>query len=93
MNKYAIVKDGVVVNIIEYESQPSNPPPGFEEGHIAIEVDENNTVGPNWHYIDNEFFNPNPPEPSEMPEPISITDLILNNPEELAKLKQALGIS
>ena len=29
MNKYAIVKDGVVVNVIEYESQPSTPPAGF----------------------------------------------------------------
>jgi hypothetical protein len=30
--KYAIVKDGVVVNVIEYEEQPSTPPAGFEEG-------------------------------------------------------------
>jgi hypothetical protein len=30
MKKYAIVKDNLVVNVIEYESQPTTPPPGFE---------------------------------------------------------------
>jgi len=58
MNKYAIVKDGIVVNVIEYESQPPNPPPGFEMGHIAIQADG---VSPKWHYANGEFFNPNPP--------------------------------
>ena len=88
MNKYAIVKDGVVVNVIEYESQPTNPPPGFEEGHVAIQADR---VSPGWQYENGEFFDPNPPEPIELEQP-SLTDLILNNPDELAKLKTALGI-
>jgi hypothetical protein len=88
MNKYAIIKDNVVVNVIDYESQPSNPPPGFEEGHVAIQADR---VSPGWHYENGEFFDPNPPEPIELEQP-SLTDLILNNPNELAKLKTALGI-
>ena len=89
MSKYAIVKDGVVVNVIEYESQPTTPPPGFEDGHVAIQAD---AVSPGWHYANKTFTNPNPPEVVEMPTSTSLTDMILENPAELAKLKAALGI-
>lgn len=87
--KYAIVKDGIVINIIEYEEQPSTPPPGFEEGHTAVQAD---AVSIGWTYANNQFINPNPPEVIEMPAPKSLTDMILESPTELAKLKQALGI-
>ena len=90
MNKYAIVKDGVVVNVIEYAEQPSTPPPGFEDGHVAIQADR---VNPGWHYANGQFTDPNPPVVVEMPAPKSLTDMILADPTELAKLKQALGIS
>lgn len=90
MNKYAIVKDGVVVNIIEYESQPSNPPSGFEDGHIAVQAD---MVSLGWIYADGQFTDPNPPQVVDLPQSISLTEQILSNPEELAKLKQALGIA
>ena len=87
--KYAIVKDGVVINVIEYESQPSTPPAGFGDGHIAVQAD---IVSIGWTYANGTFTNPNPPEVIEMPELKSLTDMILENPTELAKLKQALGI-
>lgn len=87
--KYAIIKDGVVVNVIEYEAQPSTPPPGFEAGHVAIQAD---AVSPGWHYANGTFTDPNPPEVVDMPEPKSLTDMILADPTELAKLKAALGI-
>ena len=87
--KYAIVKNGVVVNVIEYESQPTTPPPGFEDGYVAIQAD---TVSIGWTYANGTFTNPNPPEVVEMPAPKSLTDMILENPAELAKLKAALGI-
>jgi len=89
MQKYAIVKDGVVVNVIEYEAQPSAPPPGFEAGHVAIQAD---AVSPGWNYANGTFTDPNPPEVVEMPAPKSLTDMILESPTELAKLKAALGI-
>ena len=89
MNKYAIVKDGVVVNVIEYAEQPSTPPAGFEDGHIAIQADH---VSPNWHYANGQFTDPNPPVVVEMPAPKSLTDMILESPTELAKLKTALGL-
>ena len=87
--KYAIVKDNTVVNIIEYESQPSIPPAGFEEGHVAIQAER---VNPGWNYTNGTFTDPNPPEVIDMPAPKSLTDMILESPTELAKLKQALGI-
>jgi hypothetical protein len=90
MNKYAIIKDGVVVNVIEYIEQPTAPPPGFEEGHIAVQEDY---VSVGWTYANGTFTNPNPPEQIQLDPPKSLTDMILENPTELAKLKQALGIA
>jgi hypothetical protein len=87
---YAIIKDGVVVNVIEYESQPATPPAGFEEGHTAIQADRVN-IG--WVYANGTFTDPNPPEVIDMPAPKSLTDMILESPTELAKLKQALGLA
>ena len=88
--KYAIVKDGVVVNVIEYETQPSTPPAGFEDGHTAIQQDY---VSVGWHYTNGTFTDPNPPEIVQMPPMPTLTDMILADPTELAKLKQALGIA
>lgn len=39
MNRYAIIQNGQVVNIVEYEDAPSSPPPGFTEGVIAVQSD------------------------------------------------------
>jgi hypothetical protein len=89
MNKYAIIHNGSVVNIIEYEDQPSTPPAGFEDGHVAIQTD---VASIGWTYANGIFTNPNPPEVIEMPAFKSLTDMILESPIELAKLKQALGI-
>jgi hypothetical protein len=56
---------------------------------VAIQADR---VNPGWHYTNNQFTDPNPPEVVEMPAPKSLTDMILENPTELAKLKAALGL-
>jgi hypothetical protein len=87
MIKCAIVKDGVVVNLIEYEEVPQGTPPGMEEGSVAIEADG---VSIGWTYSNGEFTNPIPFVPPPMPP--SLADMILANPEELAKLRQALGL-
>jgi hypothetical protein len=87
--KYAVIKDGVVVNTIEYAEQPTAPPPGFENGYVAIQSNEAN-IG--WTYENGKFTNPAPIEPVDMPPMASLTDMILANPIELAKLKTALGL-
>lgn len=57
MNKYAIIQNGLVINYIEYETQPDNPPPSFEEGTIAV---LNNNVGVGYIYADGVFTAPQP---------------------------------
>jgi hypothetical protein len=57
MQTYAIIFNGVVVNIIDYEIQPSNPPAGMEEGYIAILA---NGAGIGWTY-NNEILTPPKP--------------------------------
>ncbi|NPU64593.1 hypothetical protein HL667_06250 [Bradyrhizobium sp. 83012] len=49
MERFAIVDTTTnkVVNVINYDTPPSNPPPGFEPGFIAV---QHNTVGPDWTY-------------------------------------------
>jgi hypothetical protein len=57
MNKYAIIQNGLVINYIEYETQPDNPPPSFEEGTIAV---LNNSVGVGYTYNNGVFTEPQP---------------------------------
>ena len=63
MQRYAIIKDGFVLNAVEYEEQPVGTPDGFEEGAIAI---QDNWACAGWLYADGIFTNPNPPKPSVM---------------------------
>lgn len=89
MANYAVVKDGVVINVVEYGSDPGYPLPGFNEGCVAIREDN---VSPNWHYVGGKFVNPNPPVVKNVA-PVSLADAILSSPDDLAKLKAALGLS
>lgn len=57
MERYAIVKNGVVLNAIEYSEQPIGTPPGFEDGTLAI---KELWAAPGWLYSDGVFTNPNP---------------------------------
>jgi len=60
LTRYAII-DGVdVINVIEYENAPENPPPGFSGNIIAVQSD---TAGPGWKYENGVFINTNPPSP------------------------------
>jgi hypothetical protein len=60
--KYAIINGTDVVNSIEYDTQPSNPPPGFESPIIAV---QNNEAGPGWKYVQGQFVAPVVPDPTE----------------------------
>lgn len=61
--RYAII-DGInVINVIDYDTPPSNPPPGFELPIIAVQSD---TAAPSWTYVDGVFIAP--PVPSPTPE-------------------------
>ena len=61
LQNYAII-DGVnVINIIQYEEQPSNPPPGFESPIIAVQSD---IAGIGWTYVNGVFIAPPVPAPT-----------------------------
>jgi len=90
MQTYAVIKGNLVENIIEYEVQPTTPPPGFDDGYIAVQADR---VSPGWLYENGVFIDTTPPvEPIVMPPAPTLAEQILSNPDELAKLKQALGL-
>jgi hypothetical protein len=63
--RYTIIDLTVVVNIIDYNTPPSNPPPGFDEPIIAVQSD---TAQIGWEYIDGVFIAPYvpPPTPEEL---------------------------
>ena len=88
MARYAIINGSDVINVIEYDSAPSNPPPGFDAPIIAVQSD---TASPGWKYENGVFVDTIPPAPPAPPM-VTLTDMILANPEELAKLKLALGL-
>lgn len=56
--RYALVRDGVVVNVIVWDGESEWTTP---EGCVAVECD--NTVGPRFTY-DGKTFSPPAPEPT-----------------------------
>ena len=90
MQTYAIIKGNMVENIVEYDAQPTTPPPGFDDGYIAVQADR---VSPGWLYENGEFIDTTPPvEPMVMPPAPTLVKQILASPVDLALLKQALGL-
>jgi hypothetical protein len=59
--RYAIINLTVVINIIDYDTAPSNPPPGFESPIIAVQSD---TAQIGWTYVDGVFIAPPTPAPT-----------------------------
>lgn len=53
---YAIISGEAVINRIEYDNPPSNPPPGFPDGVIAIPHER---ASVDWKYSNNQFIEPN----------------------------------
>lgn len=88
MHTYAIIKDAVVVNVIEYGAQPSTPPPGFGEGYTAVQADR---VSPGWLYENGDFIDTTPPV-APLPAAKTLAEQILASPDDLAALKAALGV-
>jgi hypothetical protein len=71
--RHVILKDNVVVNVIEYETIQTGCPEGLEDV-IALASDEGQ-IG--WIYADGIFTNPNPPVIVEIP------PILPPTPEEL----------
>ena len=90
MQTYAIIKGNLVENIIEYNAQPTTPPPGFDDGYIAVQADR---VSPGWLYENGAFVDTTPPaEPMVTTPTPTLVEQILASPNDLAALKKALGL-
>ena len=59
--RYAIIDEINVINIIDYDTTPTNPPPGFESPIIAVQSD---VAQIEWKYIDGQFVAPYVPPPT-----------------------------
>jgi len=55
MTRYAIIDGKNVINVIDYDDPPSNPPPGFTDPIIALQSD---IASPGWTYENNTFIAP-----------------------------------
>ena len=55
MARYAIIDGKNVINVIDYDEPPSNPPPGFTDPIIALQSD---IASPGWIYENNTFIAP-----------------------------------
>ena len=64
MQTYAIIKNNVVVNIIDYENQPIQPIPGLDSDCIAVLA---NNAGIGWGYINGELVEPQIEKISTLP--------------------------
>ena len=61
--RYAIIRDGVVENIAEWDGEAAwSPPPG-----TTAELAEQVTVGIGWQWNDGQPIDPNPPTPAAEP--------------------------
>ena len=57
MQRYAIIDGTNVVNVIEYETQPSHPLPGLDPSYVVVQSD---VAGPGYTYINGVFTAPQP---------------------------------
>jgi hypothetical protein len=75
MPRYAIIDTaaGKVINVVEYETAPPNPPPGFEAGIIAVQDDR---VGPEWGWNGTALVPPPAPPADLEPQTVLAQDLM-----------------
>lgn len=62
LKRYAIIDGTTVVNVVEYDNDPGNPPPGFPANYIAVQHDE---AGPGWTYENGVLIDTTPTAPYE----------------------------
>lgn len=78
MARYAIIDGQYVINVIEYDDVPTNPPPGFENPVTAVQSD---IAGPGWTYADGNFIAPAPtpiavPLSAQAMTALEVTDMV-----------------
>ena len=86
--RHVILKDNVVVNVIEYEALQTGCPEGLENV-IALASDEGQ-IG--WTYADGIFTDPNPPVAPELLPELTPQEKLASAGLTVDELKSLLGI-
>jgi len=86
--RHVILKDNVVVNVIEYENIQTGCPEGLEDV-IALASDEGQ-IG--WTYANNTFADPNPPVVQEPLPELTPAEKLVNAGLSVDELKVLLGL-
>ena len=87
--RHVILKDNVVVNVIEYETLQTGCPEGLEDV-IALASDEGQI---DWTYANNTFTDPNPPVIQEPLPELTPAEKLASAGLSVDELKDLLGIA
>jgi len=87
--RHVILKDNVVVNVIEYESVQTGCPEGLED--VIALASEEGQIG--WTYANNTFTDPNPPVAFEPLPELTPAEKLANAGLSVDELKILLGIA
>jgi hypothetical protein len=91
MQRYAIVDPmaGKVINVVDYEAAPTNPPPGFEDGIIAVQSD---AAEPGWDWDGTRLVEPPAPPASDPPQMVLAQDLMAHfAPADITSIQAAIS--
>ncbi|MCU4119286.1 hypothetical protein [Variovorax sp. N23] len=66
MIRWAVIKDGIVVNVILWDGADASFADQLE-GAALQELPDDSPVGPGWTYVEGEFVSPPAVEPPVMP--------------------------
>jgi hypothetical protein len=86
--RHIILKDNVVVNVIEYETEQTGCPKGLED--VIALASEEGQIG--WTYADGAFTDPNPPVVQEPLPELTPAEKLANAGLSVDELKELLGL-
>ena len=86
--RHVILKDNVVVNVIEYETLQTGCPEGLED--VIALASEEGQIG--WTYTNNTFTDPNPPVVQEPLPELTPAEKLVNAGLSVDELKVLLGL-
>lgn len=91
MPNYAIIDTnaGKIINVVEYDAAPSNPPPGFAAGIVAVQSDQADTT---WTWNGTALVPPPPPVIAPPPPSVMSQDLMAQfTTTDIATIESAIS--
>lgn len=80
-----------VINVVDYDVAPSNPPPGFVDGIVAV---QNDTVDTSWAWDGSNLVAPQPQVSPPKPASILSQDLVAQfTADDAAKIQASVSVN